>query len=325
MTLDSRTRWLALLIVCLGDLMIVLDVTIVGVALAVDPRGPRVLGDVVGMGRECVSAHLRRVPAARRTARRPLRAPAPLHRRDRALHGRFFRVRARRLAGCVDRRTGRAGSRRRGRLGCRSLADRDALHRARRAREGDGRLRVRRGRRRLDRRAARRDHHGRARLELDLPRQRPDRHRGRRVLAHGASRRERRGLAGATRRRRCDHGDGVADGRGLRDRQRERGRLGDDADARVARCRRCAAGAVPLHRVARRGAARAARALPAAQPRRLERRRRALGRGDVRVVLPLRALSPARARLQPARRSGSRSSPGTSSWPCSRSASRRDS
>src|SRR6186997_1427080 len=33
MTLDSRTRWLALLILCLGELMIVLDVTIVGVAL----------------------------------------------------------------------------------------------------------------------------------------------------------------------------------------------------------------------------------------------------------------------------------------------------
>src|SRR5689334_17667976 len=32
-TADSRTRWLALLVVCLGDLMIVLDVTIVGVAL----------------------------------------------------------------------------------------------------------------------------------------------------------------------------------------------------------------------------------------------------------------------------------------------------
>jgi EmrB/QacA subfamily drug resistance transporter len=31
--LDSRTRWFALLILCLGDLMIVLDVTIVGVAL----------------------------------------------------------------------------------------------------------------------------------------------------------------------------------------------------------------------------------------------------------------------------------------------------
>jgi EmrB/QacA subfamily drug resistance transporter len=33
MTLDTRRRWLALLVLCLGDLMIVLDVTIVGVAL----------------------------------------------------------------------------------------------------------------------------------------------------------------------------------------------------------------------------------------------------------------------------------------------------
>jgi EmrB/QacA subfamily drug resistance transporter len=33
MNMDSRTRWLALLVLCLGDLMIVLDVTIVGVAL----------------------------------------------------------------------------------------------------------------------------------------------------------------------------------------------------------------------------------------------------------------------------------------------------
>ena len=33
MTLDTRTRWLALLVLCLGDLMIVLDTTIVNVAL----------------------------------------------------------------------------------------------------------------------------------------------------------------------------------------------------------------------------------------------------------------------------------------------------
>jgi EmrB/QacA subfamily drug resistance transporter len=33
MALDTRSRWLALVILCLGDLMIVLDVTIVGVAL----------------------------------------------------------------------------------------------------------------------------------------------------------------------------------------------------------------------------------------------------------------------------------------------------
>ena len=33
MTLDGRSRWLALLVLCLGDLMIVLDTTIVNVAL----------------------------------------------------------------------------------------------------------------------------------------------------------------------------------------------------------------------------------------------------------------------------------------------------
>jgi EmrB/QacA subfamily drug resistance transporter len=33
MSVENRTRWLALLVLCLGDLMIVLDVTIVGVAL----------------------------------------------------------------------------------------------------------------------------------------------------------------------------------------------------------------------------------------------------------------------------------------------------
>ena len=32
-TLDTRTRWLALIVLCLGDLMIVLDTTIVNVAL----------------------------------------------------------------------------------------------------------------------------------------------------------------------------------------------------------------------------------------------------------------------------------------------------
>ena len=33
MTMDNRTRWLALYVLCLGDLMIVLDSTIVNVAL----------------------------------------------------------------------------------------------------------------------------------------------------------------------------------------------------------------------------------------------------------------------------------------------------
>src|SRR5262245_20719244 len=40
MTMDPRSRWLALYVLCLGDLMIVLDVTIVGVAL------PSIRGDL---------------------------------------------------------------------------------------------------------------------------------------------------------------------------------------------------------------------------------------------------------------------------------------
>jgi MFS family permease len=40
MTMDTRTRWLALMVLCLGDLMIVLDTTIVNVAL------PSIRGDL---------------------------------------------------------------------------------------------------------------------------------------------------------------------------------------------------------------------------------------------------------------------------------------
>src|SRR5437588_10359946 len=40
MTLDNRTRWFALYVLCLGSLMIVLDVTIVNVAL------PSIRGDL---------------------------------------------------------------------------------------------------------------------------------------------------------------------------------------------------------------------------------------------------------------------------------------
>ena len=66
---DTRTRWLALIVLCLGDLMIVLDVTIVGVALPLDQGGPRLLGGVARVGRERVPADVRRVPAPRRPTR----------------------------------------------------------------------------------------------------------------------------------------------------------------------------------------------------------------------------------------------------------------
>ena len=104
--------------------------------------------------------------------------------------------------------------------------------------------------------------------------------------------------AGRRRRRARHH---LADARRLRDRQRQRERLDVGRDARAAggapRCcsplfvlveSRVAAPLVPLG------------SLPAAERLGVERRRRPLGRGDVRVVLPLRALHAARARLQPA-------------------------
>ena len=77
------------------------------------------------------------------------------------------------------------------------------------------------------------------------------------------------------------------------------------ADARPARRAPCAAGALPRDRVARRVAAGAARPVPAAQRRRREHRRRALGCRDVRLVLPLGALPAAGARLHARSRSGS--------------------
>ena len=71
---------------------------------AVDQGRPRLLRGLARVGRQRVPAHLRRLHAARRTARRPLRPPAAVRRRDRALHRRVARLRARRVAGTARRR-----------------------------------------------------------------------------------------------------------------------------------------------------------------------------------------------------------------------------
>ena len=112
------------------------------------------------------------------------------------------------------------------------------------------------------------------------------------------------GLGGrrAARHRRRRDRDGFADARRLRHRERQR----DGLDLRrrrsassVARAR--AVRAVPRDRSEGAGAADAARAFPPPQPRHGQRRGRALGGRDVRVVFHLGPLPPARARLQPAR------------------------
>ena len=156
----------------------------------------------------------------------------------RALHGRLARMRALHDAGPARHRARDPGLRRRDRRGSRPLADHDALHRAGRPREGDGRLRLRRGRRRHRRRAPRRDPHGPPDLALDLPRQHPGRHRGLRPLRRPPPRLPRPGERGAARRRRRDHGHGRAHACRLRDREREQQRLDVRRDARAAAARR---------------------------------------------------------------------------------------
>ncbi len=219
-----------------------------------------------------------------------------------ALHGRLARLRARELAGCARRRAGGAGSRRRDRLGGRALADRDALHRAGRAREGDGRLRVRRGGRRLDRRVCSAGS-SRTRSPGTGSSSSTSRSASRSSRSRSwCSRRERRGLAacGSTSPARSTVTASlmvavyaIVNGNEVGWTTTRTLGLLAVAGALLALFlvieSRVEAPLVPLG------------LFRLAQPRGLERRRRALGGGDVRVVLPLRALSPARARLQPAR------------------------
>src|SRR5712691_1875663 len=196
MTMNDRNRWLALIVLCLGTLMIVLDTTIVNVAL------PSIRTDLHFSQTSLawvVNAYL-------------------------LTFGGFL------LRG--------------GRLGGLAGVDDDALHRARRAREGDGHLRVRRVGRRRDRRPARRGSHELARLALDLPRQ-PAHRRNRGPALAPASPERARGTC-EPEARRCGRRDGHrgADPRGLRDRQRQHRRLDVGADARSPR--RCGGAARAL-------------------------------------------------------------------------------
>ena len=138
---------------------------------AVDPGRPRVLRGVAGLGGERLSAHLRRLPAAGRPARRPVRPAAAVPHRSRALHGDVARLRAGGLPGVPGHRASPAGLRRRDRVGGRAVPGHDPLHGPRRTGEGDGDLRLRALGGRHGGGAPRRRAHRPVRLELDLPRQ----------------------------------------------------------------------------------------------------------------------------------------------------------
>ena len=308
--LDARTRWLALYVLCLASLMIVLDVDDRERRAAVDPGRPRLLRDLAGLGRQRLPAHLRRLPAARRPARRPLRPPAPVPDR----HRRSSRW-PRSPAGSPTRRCSlvaaraRAGPRRRDRLGRLALADHEPLHRSRASARrrwastasscaGGGSIGVLLGGVLTDAL----NWHWIFLVNLPIGVAVVRSRCGCCPQARGARR------AAQARRRRRGDGDRVADARGLRDRRtatrpagRRRRRSACSARGRAARRRflvieaRVRAPLMPLGLFRLRNVATA------------ERRRRALGGGDVRVVLPLRALPAARARLQRRCRSASRS------------------
>ena len=145
---------------------------------AVDPRRPRLLGDLARVGGQRLPADLRRLPAAGRPARRPLRPEADVPDRHRPLHRRVGRVRPVGHPGAARRLAGGAGARRRAGVRGGALAAHDAVHGARRPGQGDGHLRLRALGRRRGRRAARRRADRPPELALDLPRQRPGRRPG---------------------------------------------------------------------------------------------------------------------------------------------------
>ena len=175
---DSK-RWLALYVLCGGMLMIVLDATIVNVALPTIQTRPRVLAVEPRLGGQRIPDRLRRPAVALRAARRPDRPAPRLPGGPGDLHARLAGVRDRADPGVAGGRPLRPGRRRRGRLGRDLGDDRDHVPRAPGAGQGNRRLRLRRLRRGLDRADRRRRDHPGDQLALDLRHQPAGRDRGR--------------------------------------------------------------------------------------------------------------------------------------------------
>ena len=185
--------------------MIILDQTIVNVALPTIQTRPALLAVEPGVGRQRVPDRVRRPAAAGRPARRPDRAPPHLPRRADGVHVGVAGVRPRRQPGAADRRAVRPGHRRRDDLRGDPRHDRDDVPEAVRAGQGDRRLQLRGRGRRRDRSARRRRPDAGDQLALDLLRQRADRDRHRRLRHPAAAERPRASASSAARthRARC--------------------------------------------------------------------------------------------------------------------------
>ena len=198
---SDRRRWMALYVLCVGMLMIVLDVTVVNVAL---PTIQNDLGFSQSSLAWVVNAYLIAFGGLLLLAGR---FGDILGRKNVfmaglvALHARLARLRSGAEPGDAGRRPLRPGDRRRDDLGGDPRDDRRDVPRAAGAGEGDRRLRVRRLRRRIRRPAGRRRPDAVDQLALDLLHQRPDRDRHRRSLAMRLLERD-KGIGFGERRRR---------------------------------------------------------------------------------------------------------------------------
>ena len=290
-TETEHNRWLILVLVCVAQFMVVLDATIVNVALPSIQRGLHFTAGEPAVDRQRLHARLRRLPAARRARVRPARTPAPLHRGPGRLHGRVVRQRHRDLVGDADRRPCAAGPRCRARLARRALDRHDDVRRRRGAHEGARHLERDRRRRRRGRARARRPPHRDALVALGVLHQPADRaHRGPlRAALHLEH--PRRGRARDGRRRGRGHGHRRPARARLHDRQGAVLRLGLGSHARRLRACDRPARHVRRRRVALEGPADPARHLPAAdalreQHRHALRRLRALRDVLLRDALP---------------------------------------
>ena len=138
--LDRQNRWIALVVLCVGMLMIILDATIVNVALPAIQSDLGFSQSAPGLGRQRLPDPVRRPAAAGRPARRPDRAPLDLPHRPDRLHRGLARLRPGADQRRPDRRPLHPGHRRRADLGRHPRHARDHVPRA--ARPGPGHRRL---------------------------------------------------------------------------------------------------------------------------------------------------------------------------------------
>ena len=183
---DSQHRWKALVFIALAQLMVVLDATIVNIALPVRPAGPGHLRRQPPVGHHRLRPGLRRTAPLRRPHRRPVGPQAHLRRRSDRLRRRLRARRRGHRRGDDARRPRPPGCLRRAARARRALPARRDVHRRQGARQGVRHLRRDRRWRRRRRPDPRRLPHRVPGLALDVLRQHPvrGRRRRRRVLRH---------------------------------------------------------------------------------------------------------------------------------------------